>query len=354
MIVDINQQDIPKINKKEIKVGKSHNILKATIFFIVLIIALSALLFHRYFSLISSVSSITGQNIAQKASSTIPTPEIKYNNQGGKYINILAMGSDNDGKGGNNLAPLTQTMIIVSINTQNNSVNIISIPRDSWVNIPGYGMGKIDEASDKLDGTAGLELAIQTVEADYNIKINHYAWVGLSGFIKIVDLLGGVNLDVQQPILDELYPMDLSPSTTDPNSLNAAERIDIPAGPQHLDGTQALDYVRSRHGNAEGDFARSARQQQLILALRKQVNVDTLISQLPNMLSSLSGSTKTDLTVTDIIGLLNIERNISTNNIHQYVLQSPDYGSNTVSSTGQDIVAPNFTKIDALFNQLFN
>jgi LCP family protein required for cell wall assembly len=156
-----------------------------------------------------------------------------------RRFNVLLLGSDDDLKFPSN-AVLTQSMIVVSVDPTTPDVSMISIPRDFWVPIANYGYQKIDVAYE----VGGIALARATVERLFGIKIDYYAWVGLNGLVQVIDTLGGVDLTVQHPILDEMYPDDLN--SEDPY---AFFRLYIPAGPQHLDGTTALQYVRSRHGN---------------------------------------------------------------------------------------------------------
>ena len=131
----------------------------------------------------------------------------------GRVWNILLLGSDNDQKF-NFPDVLTQVLMVVHIDTIHDTVTMLSIPRDSWVSVPEVGgMHKIDQAF--LLGTEqhnsfdnGVQLARLTVEKDYGISIDRYAWVGLSGFVKAIDTLGGVNIDVTHPIVDDTYPED--------------------------------------------------------------------------------------------------------------------------------------------------
>ena len=121
-----------------------------------------------------------------------------------RRINFLILGSDNDSKFASYAAPLTQVMIVLSIDPVSHAVTLLSIPRDFWVHIPGYrynvgpggtvGWGKIDAAS-----MLGFASAACTVERNFGIPIDHWVWVGLKGFIRVVDSMGGVTLDVTHP-----------------------------------------------------------------------------------------------------------------------------------------------------------
>ena len=113
-------------------------------------------------------------------------------------------------------------MMVVHIDTIHDTVMMLSIPRDSWVYVPEVGgMHKIDQAfllgaeqHNSFDN--GVQLARLTIEKDYGISIDRYAWVGLSGFVKAIDTLGGVNIDVTHPIVDDTYPQDTGSSGNTP------------------------------------------------------------------------------------------------------------------------------------------
>ena len=160
----------------------------------------------------------------------------------GPRINILLLGSDTDQKftnadGSHNY--LAQSDIVVTIDPATKSVGMLSIPRDFWINVPGSGMHKLDEAY-SLGGPAigteayspgGVALSRLTIFQDFGIPINYYAWVGLDGFVKVIDTVGGVDVDVLHPITDDNYPDDVGNKTGD---LYAYKRLYISPGPQHL------------------------------------------------------------------------------------------------------------------------
>ena len=261
----------------------------------------------------------------------------------GRRFNVLLLGSDNDLK----FAPdavLTQSMILVSIDPTTHQVAMISIPRDFWVPIHGYGYQKIDVAYE----VGGVALARSTVESLFGVKIDYYAWVGLNGLVQVIDTLGGIDITLQHPILDESYPDDLN--TDDPY---AFIRLYLPAGPQHLDGTSALQYVRSRHGDFLSDFGRSQRQQQVLLAIKNRVQSTSAIGRIPQLVSALEGSVKTDFTVPAILQLAALARNVPPSNIHQQVLSAPDFASTGYSPDGtQEVVYPNWDAIQPTIARL--
>src|SRR5699024_9321304 len=126
---------------------------------------------------------------------------------------------------------------------------MISLPRDSFVNVPGYGENKINAAF-ALGGPALLQ---RTVEEATGLRIDHYAEVGFAGFANAVDGVGGIEMCLEEPLDDPMAG------------------ISLPAGCQDLDGPNALGYVRSRYASAGGDLDRAGRQRQLLSALSKKM-----------------------------------------------------------------------------------
>jgi LCP family protein required for cell wall assembly len=285
-------------------------------------------------------------------------------NVAGKVWNILLLGSDNDGKY-NFPALLTQVMMVVHVDTINNTVTLLSIPRDSWVNVPEVGgMHKIDQAfilgaikRNSFDD--GVRLARLTIEKDYGITIDRYAWVGLSGFAKVIDTLGGLDMDLTHPIVDDVYPDDTGKGATNPNGY---KRLYIAPGPQHLNGLEALEYVRSRHADLVGDIGRTQRQQQVLQALKQKLNVGSILSNLQPLFNDLKGSVYTDLSEQEIVGFAGFGHDLSTNAIQRITL-GPGKGNQNYGDYGnvydpsvnaqQSVVIPNCSNIQPLVNQIF-
>jgi LCP family protein required for cell wall assembly len=285
-------------------------------------------------------------------------------NVAGKVWNILLLGSDNDRKF-NFPDVLTQVMMIVHIDTIHNTVTLVSIPRDSWVHVPQVGgMHKIDQAfylgaSQHNSFDDGVRLAVLTVEKDYGIPIDRYAWVGLQGFVNVINTLGGVDIDVAHPIVDDAYPADTGTNAQNPYGY---QRLYLTPGPQHLDGEQALEYVRSRHADLIGDIGRTQRQQQILEALKQKLNLGTIIPKIPQFFSDLSGYVYTDISEQEMIGFAAFGRNFSTNHIQNVTLGpgpgSQDYGDfSTVydpsSGSDQSVVLPHCQNIQPLINKIF-
>jgi LCP family protein required for cell wall assembly len=298
-----------------------------------------------------SVNTIVGQQVARRAGEANPNTNLTNGILTGPRVNILLLGSDTDQKSvwgnGNYIA---QTDIVVTIDPSSGTVGMLSIPRDFYINVPGYGMHKLDEAY----GIGGVALSRLTIEQDFGIPINYYAWVGLDGFIKVIDEVGGVDVDVMHPIVDDQYPDDVGKNANNPY---AVKRLYIPPGPQHLDGPEALEYVRSRHADLVGDFGRSARQQQVLNALKPKLENPSIFGKLSSIASDLKGYVKTDMQLGDVLKLMNFARGLDVNKINRLIL-SPPYSSSGKApaggnDAGADIVIPDCTKIVPAIAQMF-
>ncbi|HVB75023.1 MAG TPA: LCP family protein [Ktedonobacteraceae bacterium] len=286
-----------------------------------------------------------------------------YGSITGRSWNILLLGSDNDGKF-NFPALLTQVMMIVHIDPDNNSVNLVSIPRDSWVYVPEVGgMHKIDQAfflgaTQHNSFDDGVRLARLTVEKDYGITIDRYAWVGLSGFASVIDTLGGVDIDVTHPIVDDAYPADTG-NSKDPY---AYQRLYIAPGPQHLDGQQALQYVRSRHADLVGDIGRTERQQEVLSALKKKLTLVNVVTHLTQLISDMQGKVYTDLSEQEMLAFANFGRALPDSAVQHLTLGpgsgNQDYGDfanvyDPSVGANQSVVIPNCANIQPVMNRIF-
>jgi LCP family protein required for cell wall assembly len=243
---------------------------------------------------------------------TGPAPSARPTPRAPGTFTVLLLGSDNDSKF---IADhvLTQSMIIVRFNPSTKKVVMLSIPRDLWVPLSTGGIGKIDGAY----SYGGSGAAIATVENNFGIHIDDYIWIGLVGLVHVIDAIGGVDVVTSHPVLDDFYPKDIG--SGDPY---AYQRVAVLAGPQHLSGTNALEYVRSRHNDIQSDFGRSERQQQVLLALRAKAAA-IKAEDVPLLAASLKGQIKTSMGLQRIATLLPIVAGLDLKNIQQIVLLSP-------------------------------
>jgi LCP family protein required for cell wall assembly len=221
-------------------------------------------------------------------------------------INVLLIGVDKRPNPDDGVR--SDTLILVHLDPQQKWASMLSIPRDSVVNIPHVGQAKINAAyaygytnaaaiygeGTEADAGGGA-LAAETVEQFLNTKVDYIAQVDFHGFEQLVDAIGGVMVDVERPLLDAEYP------TED----YGVERIFIPAGLQVMNGRTALIYARSRHLST--DFDRGQRQQQVLRALLEQVRARGLLENvavLPEWADVLAQNVRTTLPVRDL-GMLN-------------------------------------------------
>jgi LCP family protein required for cell wall assembly len=322
---------------------------------------IAALKLYRAYTFAQSVTNIalptvnTSANNAPKAT-PLPTDLTSLD-----HFNMLLLGSDNDTKFATG-AVLTQTDIVVRVDFKNHKITMVSIPRDFYIK-SDYGRCcyKLDEISGaETDGAStpqqaklhGFAHTMATIEADFGIPLSAFAWVGLDGFVNVINTLGGVDVDVLHPIVDDAYPNDVN--NADPYSY---KRLDIPAGPQHLDGLTALEYVRSRHSDLTGDFGRSARQQSVLLALKKKLEDPSIFTKLDQFANDLQGSVLTSLSLGQVLQLATFAKGLKSSDFQQYVLSAPTYAHDesipTADGGTKSIVNPDMQAIDNLLATIF-
>ncbi|MFL5624170.1 MAG: LCP family protein, partial [Ktedonobacteraceae bacterium] len=189
-----------------------------------------------------------------------------------------------------------------------------------------------------------------TITQTFGIPINYYAWVGLDGFIKVVDTAGGVDIDATHPITDDIYPDD----TGNSKNANAYKRLYIAPGPQHFDGLHALEYVRSRHADLVGDFGRSARQQQILSQLKTRLTSSPdIIDKLPQLAQDMNGYLKTDMNLVSVAQLMNFARTLDPNKIQRVILSPPIYSHGATAANGEDIYVANCAPIQQAIAKMF-
>ena len=254
---------------------------------------------------------------------------------------VLLLGSDDDSK----FPPdrlNTQSMILVRVDPASRQATMLSIPRDLWVPIPNEGYGKISWAYQ----VGGPQAAVAAVESNFKVHVDDYAWIGLNGLVKLIDQLGGVNVTVTNPVMDDFYPSDLA-ADGDPYGYY---RVAVLPGSTHLDGVHALQYVRSRHGDLRGDFARSERQQQVLLAIKSQAS-HLNVADLPALAKAFNGELKTSMGLTRIRQLMSMAGEFDGSGVRTVVLVPPYTSEGWVG--GQAVVLPDWGQILPLVHQSF-
>ncbi len=249
--------------------------------------------------------------------------------------------------------------MIMTVDSQTNFVGILSIPRDMQVVEDGYREPKLDEVfshgyvgstlQDKI--TNGAREMESVIQSNFGISIDYYAWVGLDGFVKVIDTAGGVDVDVIHPVVDDTYPDDVG----NPNgSIYDYERLSIAPGPQHLSGAQALDYVRTRHSDLVGDFGRTVRQQQVISQLKSKLANPNTIGKAPELLHDLNGAIQIDMPYSNVINLTNLARSIDGNSVEHLTLGPPDYALPNTNGVRSGNYLPICSAIVPAIQKMFN
>lgn len=234
-----------------------------------------------------------------------------------KRTNILLLGH---GGGEHDGADLTDTIMIASLNEEMNRLSMVSIPRDLWLDLPGYGSSRINKIHDILKEKYGSEQSLdilrEGVENITNLDVPYYFKVDFEGFKSIVDTLGGIDIEVEKSIYDPLYPDD---------QLIGYETFSLDAGLQTLDGDTALKYARSRHSTS--DFDRARRQQKVIGAIKDKAEEQNLLGSpllLKQLYEDFSEHLETNLSITELVSLARFAREFDRENIASAVLKDND------------------------------
>jgi polyisoprenyl-teichoic acid--peptidoglycan teichoic acid transferase len=205
----------------------------------------------------------------------------------------------------------TDTIIVVAIDYDAKQVGLISIPRDLWVNIPGYGMGRINQVDvqgeiQKYPG-GGPALVEKVIQDELGIPSKNWVRLRLEALPELVDALGGVTVTLDCP-LHELTP--------DPKAPDSGRYVhfDLPAGEVQMDGATAAKFARYRY--ASNDFSRARRQQQLIWAIREKAMQTDIFPKIPELWTTLSKTFKTDLSLLDVIRLARFGTGFLSNQVH--------------------------------------
>ena len=216
---------------------------------------------------------------------------------------------------------LTDTLLVASLDRLTNKAVMLSIPRDIS-NFPLYSGGTFRGKINSLMSTAGNDpkrypdgpVLTLTREIGYliGVPINYYAAINLDGFQKMVDLVGGVDVDNPKVINDPRYDW-----------FDGTSGFTLSPGVHHLNGRNALAYVRSRQGVGDSDFTRAARQQQVLVALRAKLGTAGLLEKLPDLLKVAGQTIRTDFPPGQVRDYLVLASGVSDKAIDRHVLGPP-------------------------------
>ena len=289
----------------------------------------------------SGTPAVSGLSGSQPA--VVPTPQPW---DGASRVSVLVMGLDYRDWESNEGAPRTDTMVLLSLDPLTRTAGVLSIPRDLWVNIPGFEPNRINVAYRlgevyQLPG-GGAELAVKTVEGLLGLKIDYYALIDFYAFERFIDEIGGVKIEIAEKI-------KVDPIGDDNTKV-------LKPGVQVLPGSLALAYARAR--NTEGaDFDRARRQQQVMLGIRdrllSQEALLGLIGKAPRLYEEISAGVHTNLTLEEAIRLAWLARQIPEENIQMGVIGPPEYVNFGVAPDGQQVVKPVPGKIRMLRDEVF-
>lgn len=233
---------------------------------------------------------------------------------------------------GHDVSMNSDTLMLVHVAADHSSAQVVSLPRDSWVNIPGHGMNKINAAI----GLGGVPLMVRTVEQATGLVIDDYIEVNFLGFVRVIDTLGGVNICLPSAV-DDSYT-----------------GLHMPAGVHHVNGITALKFARDRHSFAQSDLARISDQQQLLSSLFAEATNSGVLAdpfRLQQFVSSVTAAITVDKNF-NLVRLADQLRGIRPQDVT--FMTVPLASANYVTPTGQDAVRWDATATRALFSRLKN
>ena len=280
---------------------------------------------------------------------------------GKERLNILLVGVDQrQGERTFN----TDTLIVVSVDPVTGQVAMFQVPRD-MVDVPvpqnaqrvwgSVYRGKINSwfmqnrsREDLWPGQTAQARGFNSLKALlgelYGLEIPYYVMVNFQGFREVVDTVGGVQINVQIPVAESTYPA----------GTGTLRRVYIPAGPQHMTGSEALIYARSRHRAQGGDFDRGRRQQRVLISLKDQMNARAVMANLDSLVKTLSQSVKTDIKTGDVARLLSLADSVDTKNVRSYVFAPPFYATEYANSDRGYIITPRVARIRSAVREAFS
>jgi LCP family protein required for cell wall assembly len=266
---------------------------------------------------------------------------------GRERVTILVMGIDQR-ETERGQPSRTDTMILLTLDPVNKTAGMLSIPRDLWVPMPS-GLGR--DITDRINTAnlygdlykypgGGAVFAKRAVEYNLGVRVHRYVLLDFKGFERIVDVLGGVTINVDKEIYDDQYP----------DETYGVRTVHIPAGMQHMDGATALIYVRERH--VDSDFGRIRRQQKFLLALRDQALRINVLPRVPQLITLFKDAVKTDLSAQEIIQLAQLAAQVDSKDIQVRAIDETMVQP-YVTAQGADVLIPQRDKIAKLIGEMF-
>ena len=323
-----SEQDDNEFAEKYEKNFQQGRLIKKIIFILMIIAAAVVLSYAAFFfwktygtfKKISLVSESTTKPISLTGyartiiSPIIPDEKQPLRGEQAERINILLLGAAGEKKPGGNL---TDTIMVMSIDTKNKKVALLSLPRDFYAQIPNSeSYAKINSLYPiGLKQSDGVNLIKSAVSEILDEEINYYLVLDFDGFKKVINDIGGINITNERDIYDPRYP--------GPNY--SYETFSLAKGFHTLDGETALKYVRERHNDPEGDFGRAKRQQQVIQAVKNKIfSAKTFLNvmTLNDLLTTLGNSVRTDISFEEMDEFLSLSQEVDMQNITNVVVDA--------------------------------
>jgi LCP family protein required for cell wall assembly len=257
-------------------------------------------------------------------------------------LNLLLVGLDR--RPGATRGGRPDTIIIASFSEEQGQLGLVSIPRDLYVEIPGFGFDRINAtaaAAAKLHEDPGALLE-RVLESTLEIEIAHSVIIDLGGFERAIDAIGGVEIDVPCAIADNFV---------DPRQANQRRMLDVDEGWQHMNGTTAAMYVRSRHGRS--DWSRARRQQAVLLGIKRRMLSAQGLTRVPALLDSLESLVTTDLSRAEMLQLAARALGLEPEHVHGVVIGYRETEGHRTRD-GKSVLLPKPAAIRAKLDALFS
>lgn len=307
----------------------------------------------------SATSWIPGINFFNKLKKLVPIADKLLIGEEADRINIMLLGMGGENHDG---GYLTDTMMVASLKPSTKQVSLVSIPRDLTAPVSGWRkINSINAYAEKENPGSGSDVTTKAVGELFQIPITYYVRVDFSGFERIIDEIGGVEVDVENEFDDYTYPV--KGREDNPDYYSRFEHLHFDTGLQKMDGSRALKYARSRHalGPEGSDFARARRQQLLLEAVKdKLLSRQTLLNPvvLSKLLTEFNKDVSTNINTWEMIRLWDLFKDTKRDQIINKVLSDAPDGY-LVSGKGQDgayILTPrsgNFSEIKNMVQTIF-
>jgi LCP family protein required for cell wall assembly len=305
----------------------------------------------------NATNSVVGTPVVNAEGTPVPLPptpvpappEVQLPTwDGASRINILFIGLDYRDYITNEGPPRTDTMILFTVDPQSKTAGILSIPRDLWVNIPGYEFSRINTAYPTGEGNqlpgGGAGLAMKTVEQLIGVPVQYYGSIDFHAFEEAIDSMGGLYICIREKI------------RIDPIGDKRPEILKV--GCQTLYGYQVLAFARNRY-TEKGDVDRAARQQQVIYALYNQIfspaNFPTMLAKAPEIYAEASAGLRTNLAFEDLMKLGVLMRDIPIANIKHGIIDETmtTLANTTLNGQAASVLKPMHDKIRILRDDIF-